>query len=196
MQITLSGYVDIPDIDKWLAAVRKEMRRVFMIAGQKFLLAAVPRVPIWTGMARGAFRNLEDLVGKVTNDASAPSGVRIRTTQGRGGAGRGGGEKITQKYRKGYFYYPPGGGKVARTPQSGRAFATPTDQIIDVSGASLASGRTSFYFRFKIDLTYFDMFDGKKWGSFKAGGAALEQFVKDNINLPDPLKYTSRKVIS
>jgi hypothetical protein len=164
-----------------------------MKAGQKFLLAAIPRVPIWTGMARGAYRNAEDLFGKVTNDKT--QGVRIRTTQGRGTAGRGGGQSITSKYRRGYFYYPPGGGRVERTPQSGRQFATPTDKILDVGGATIASGKTSFYFRFEINITYFNTLDESKWGSFKAGAQALQDYVNANLKLPDPIQFMTRKLI-
>jgi hypothetical protein len=192
INLTFSATVDLIDVDKYRAAVRTEMRRVFMKAGQKFLLKAIPRIPVWAGMARGAFRNAEDIFGKVTNDVT--SGVRIRTTQGRGTAGRGGGEKITQTYRRGYYYTPPGGSKIERTPQSGRQFATPSDKILELSGAALASGKHSFYFRFSVNITYFTKLDDK-WGAFKAGSAALEEYLRANITLPDPLKFTTRKTV-
>lgn len=200
MNLTFSISTDLIDINKYQAAVRQAIRTCFMKAGQKFLLAAVPRIPIWTGMARGALRNLEDLVGKVTNDAQSSTGVRIRTTQGRnaltgGSTGRGGGSKITSAYRRGYYYQPPSGARIERTPQSGRQFATPTDKIFDVTGASLASGKTSYYFRFKVDITYFDRLDTAKWGAFKAGADALEAYIKTNLVLPNPLDYTTRKLV-
>jgi hypothetical protein len=193
MILTISATVEKFDKEQYMAAVKAEIRKVFMKAGQKFLLAAIPRIPIWTGMARGAFRNAEDLFGKVTNDKT--SGVRIRTTQGRGTAGRGGGEKITSKYRRGWYYTPPGGQKIERSPQSGRPFATPTDKILDITGGSLASGKTTFYFRFKVDITYFDKFDTEKWGAFKAGGEAFVEYVNKNLELPDPLKFMTRKQV-
>lgn len=190
INLTLTATVDLIDIDKYKKAVQDEMRRVFMKAGQKFLLAAIPRIPIWAGMARGAFRNAEDLFGKVTNDKQS-GGVRIRTTR-KAGQGRGGGEKITSQYRRGYYYTPPGGSPIERTPQAGRQFATKTVDIID---SSLSKGKTTFYFRYKIDITYFTKFD-QKWGAFKAGAAALEAYIRDNINLPDPLKFKTRKTIT
>ncbi len=198
MNLTFTASIDIPDKDAFLAAVKTQVRKVFMKAGQKFLLASIPRIPIWTGMLRGAFRNAEDLFGKVTNEGDPTLGkVRIRTTQGKGTAGRGGGEKITQTYRKGYYYNPPGGGRVPRTPQSGRAFATPTQNILDLTGATLATGRTAFYFKFKIDITYFDLLDeARGWNAFKLGAAAFESYVKANLKLPDPLEYTTRKTIT
>lgn len=197
MKLTFTATVESFDAVKYGQAVKNAVRKCFMKAGQKFLLAAIPRIPIWTGMGRGAFRNAEDLFGKVTNDAQSGS-VRIRTTQNKkagSGAGRGGGEAITFKYRRGYYYKPPGGSSIERTPQAGRQFATPTDKILEVSGASLASGNTSYYFRFEVNITYFDKFDREKWGAFKAGQDAIEAYVKANLELPDPLEFMTRKVI-
>lgn len=185
MKFTFSATVEVFDKDAYMTAVREEFRRVFMKAGQRFLLAAIPRIPIWTGMARGAFRNAEDLFGKVGAEGS---GVRIRDT-------RGGGSNDTPA-RRGFYYYPPGGGRISRTPQAGRQFATPSDQILSLTGAALSSGRTSFYFRFDVDITYFTYLDAKKWGALKAGSAALEEYVKNNVQLPDPLKFMTRKLIS
>jgi hypothetical protein len=187
MNLTFSATVEKFDKEAYLKAVQAEMRRVFIKAGQKFLLAAVPRVPILTGMARGAFRNLEDLVGKVTSDA-ATGGVRIRT--GRAGGSKNTGSNTTAKY----YYYPPGGGRVLRTPQAGRDYATAGDQVLDLSGASLASGKTSFYFRFKVDISYLDINEAK-WQAFKLGGDAMAEYIKENLELPDPLKYTTRKIV-
>lgn len=192
MKLTVTATVEKFDKEKYLKAVKEAVRKCFMKAGQKFLLAAIPRIPIWTGMARGAFRNAEDLFGKVTADKT--QGHRIRTTKGKGTAGRGGGEKITFKFRRGYFYYPPGGGKIPRTPQSGRQFATPTDKILEITGASLATGNMSFYFRFDVDITYLDKWE-HKWLAFKAGGDALKEYIEKNLVLPDPLTFMVRKLV-
>jgi hypothetical protein len=189
VKITFSATVEVFDKEAYGKAVKAEIRRVFMKAGQKFLLAAIPKVPIWTGMARGAFRNAEDLFGKVTNDAQS-GGVRIRTTRS-AGQSRGGGGSNTG--RRGWYYTPPGGSRIQRTPQAGRLFATPSDQILQLEGATLASGRTSFYFRYDIDITYFTRFDESKWGSLKAGGKALEDYIRANLKLPDPVKFMTRK---
>lgn len=197
ISFTFSATVDLIDVEKYQAAVRQEMRRVFMKAGQKFLLAAVPKIPVWAGMARGSLRNAEDLFGKVTNDATSKTGVRIRTTKNKkvgSGEGRGGGDVIRQLYRRGYYYTPPGGAKIERTPQSGRQFATPTGKILELSGAALASGKYSYYFRFSVNITYFDRLDDK-WGAFKAGSDALDTYVRANITLPDPLQFTTRKTV-
>lgn len=189
MKLQFVASVEVFDKDKYMVALKAAIRACFMKAGQKFLLAAIPRVPVWTGMARGAFRNAEDLFGKVTNDAQS-GGVRIRTTraakQGRGGGG-------SNRGRRGWYYTPPGGAKIQRTPQAGRLFATPTDKILDATGVTLASGRDAFYFRFEVNITYFTRYDDTKWGSFKAGGQALEDYVRANLVLPDPLTFMTRK---
>lgn len=198
MKLTISASVEKFDKAKWDAAVKQAIRVCFMKAAQKFLLAAIPRIPIWTGMARGAFRNLEDIVGKVTNDAQSPTGVRVRTTQsasGRNTAGRGGGSKITAGYRRGYYYTPPGGGKIERTPQSGRQFATPGIKAFDLGGVSLATGNNAYYFRFEVNITYFDKLDAQKWGAWKAGSDAFQNYVEANLKLPDPLQFMTRKLV-
>lgn len=192
MNLTFTATVEKFDQEAYLDAVRKEVQRVFMKAGQKFLLAAIPRIPILTGMARGAFRNAEDLFGKVTNDVT--SGVRIRTTRGKGESRRGGSTNTGSLTNRKYYYYPPGGGRVLRTPQAGRDFATPSENILEITGATLATGRTSFYFRFKVDISYLDI-NEVKWQAFKLGGEALAQYVKDNLTLPDPLKFVTRKIV-
>lgn len=189
MKLQFVASVEVFDKDKYMKALKAEIRKVYMKAGQKFLLAAIPRVPVWTGMARGAFRNAEDLFGKVTNDAQS-GGVRIRTTRS-AGQGRGGGSN--DKGRRGWYYTPPGGIKIQRTPQAGRLFSTQPDGILErAGGVTLASGRDAFYFVYEIDITYFTKFD-EKWGSFKAGGQALEDYVRANLKLPDPLKFMTRK---
>ena len=82
MKLTFSISVEQFDKDKYMKAVTDELRQVFIKAGQKFLLAAIPRIPVWTGFARGAFRNAEDLFGKVSADKT--SGFRIRSSRGGG----------------------------------------------------------------------------------------------------------------
>lgn len=191
MKLTITATVEQFDPVAYGAAVRDAIRKCFMKAGQKFLLAAIPRIHIWTGMARGAFRNLEDIVGKVTNDAQSGN-VRIRTTQNKKGSpGRGGGQSINQKYRKGYFYQIPGGAKIARTPQSGRQFATDPLKIIEAGGETTKTGNTSYHFRFEVNIKYAD--DRNWWEAFHSGEEAFTAYVKQNLVLPDPLKFMTRK---
>jgi hypothetical protein len=173
----------IPAFDKvaYLIAVQQHMKDVFIKASRQFLLKAIPLIPFRTGFIRGAFKNLEDIAGQVGGEGT---GYRIRT--GRTGGVR---AKSSQEY-----YYGTGS-KILKTTQSGRQFSTPPDQILQVTGASLASGRFAFYFKFEINITYFDIMDKKVWGAFKAGSEALETYIRTNIqtNFPDIGKFLVRK---
>lgn len=153
----------------YISDVREEMRRVFRRAAQRFLVAAVPNVRVFTGFTRGAFRNLEDVAGQVSFTAAGP---RIE--------GRRKGSKDNSG-RRGYYYYPPSGGRVLRTPEAGRDFSTKGESNI----FRIARGKTSFYFSFAVDITYYTK---SAWGkaSWQAGVEAFKQYVADNIRLPKP----------
>ena len=163
MRMTISATTVTFDLDRYLLAVRDEIRRVFIEAGRKFLLVAIPRIHIWTGMLRGAFRNAEDIFGKVSLDAQSPSGYRIRGTRGGGTGGVAGAKQGT------YYYYPPAGSRVLRTPEAGRDFSTSENEILN---PRLVQSRYGLLFRYRINLTYYDYLD-QSWGSFKAGQDAF-----------------------
>lgn len=192
MKFSFSASVEKFDKEAYKKAVDEAVRKAFIKALQRFLLAAVPRIPVWTGMLRGAFRNIEDIAGKVTTDAQS-SGFRIRTTRSKGTKRGGGGRDTTTRVA---YYYPPGGGRVQRTPEAGRQFATAPNDIMDISGASLATGRTAYYLKFEVNITYFDLLDEKRgWNAWKLGTSAAEEYVRSNLELPDPLKFTTRKLV-
>lgn len=187
MKFSFSASVEKFDKEAYKAAVDAAVYKAFVKALQKFLLAAVPRIPVWTGMLRGAFRNVEDIAGKVTGESKSTAGVRIR--KGR----KGGGRDTTTRLA---YYYPPSGTRVRRTPETGRQFATASKDIIDVTGGSLATGRTAYYLKFEVNITYFDLLDEKRgWNAWKLGTTAAEEYVRNNLVLPDPLKFTTRKLI-
>jgi hypothetical protein len=168
----------------FLAQVQIHLRSVLIKGMRAFLLAAVPRIPVRTGFARSAFRNLEDIAGKVNVDSQS-GGFRIRGT-------RGGGRDL----RRSNEYYTGSGGRVLKTTQSGRDFATPSNQIMNLTGASLATGRTAFYFKFEVNITYVDLLDRSVWGAFKAGTDAMEAYLRNNINkeFPQVGKFLLRKI--
>lgn len=184
MKLNITSTLGNFDKDKFLIAVQAHIKAVFIKAMRLFLLAAVPKIPVRTGFARSALRNLEDIAGKVTADKQSGS-YRIRGTRGGGSD-----EKVSRDY-----YYPPTGGRVLKTSQSGRQFATPTNQILNISGGKMASGRTAFYFKFEVNIAYFDLLDRTVWGAFKAGEQAMESFIKANLNngFPQVGKFLTRK---
>lgn len=181
--LTYSIYVEKFARNQYIGAIRESVHQVLIEGGRKFLLAAIPRIPIRTGFARSSFREAEDVFGKVSIDKT--SGVRIRGT--RGGSMN---DRIL-RYRE--YYYPPGGGRILKTTNAGRRFATPSQDII-VIGATVASGRNAFYLKFAVDITYVDLLDRTRWGAFKAGEEALNAYIRAVIErrLPDASKFMTR----
>lgn len=183
MKLTITSTLGNFDKDAFLIAVQAHIKAIFIKGMRLFLLAAVPRVPVRTGFARSALRNLEDIAGKVNVDKQSGS-YRIRGTRGGGSD-----EKKSKEYYRG------GGTKVLKTTQSGRQFATPSSNILNISGGKVASGRSAFYFKFEVNISYFDLLDRTVWGAFKAGEQAMENFIKANINngFPQVGKFLTRK---
>jgi hypothetical protein len=173
MKTTVTATLDYIDLLKWKDLVTKFMQALLKKAAGEFLLDAVPRIPIWTGHARSAFKNLEDVAGKIVAASDYSSGIRLRKD-------RKGGRQV--KILRNEYYYPPSGGRVRKTTQSGREFATKPEDIIDVKGIKLASGRAAFYFKFEIDITYFNLLDRDRWHSFEVGTKIFEDYVKAHIN--------------
>lgn len=150
-----------------------------------FLVAAIPKIPIFTGFARSAFRNLEDIGGRVGRRGE---GFRITATRG-GKPLRGSSAKKLLQPRK---YYYQG---VLKTTDSGRQFSTPPNSII----TKLSRG-TSVSFKFAVNIDYFDRLDREKWHSFQAGvdafTASIQKSLRSKSKLPDIAKYITRKQVT
>jgi hypothetical protein len=170
MKLQITSTVGTFDKDLFLKLLADHVKEVFIKGMRQFLLEAIPRIPIRTGFARSSFKNLEDIAGKVSVDAQS-GGYRIRGTRGGGGD-----ERKSKEY-----YYPPTGSKVLKTTQSGRQFSTAPDDILNITGASIAAGRTAFYFKFVVDITYVDLLDPVKWGAFKYGQEKMMEYIKANL---------------
>lgn len=181
----MSGFryrVSFPQLqaDKFTADVKTACREALIMAARKFLLVAVPRVPTFTGFSRGAFGNLEDATGRV-------QGGRINTKVG-------GYVKATNYATRKYYYYS-NRGKVLKNTITGRQFATQPAEIFSKGRARVASSDSVIFFRFTIDIKYFNYLDPAKWGAFKAGQAAFNQELKTQLQtlLPKIGKYIIRK---
>jgi hypothetical protein len=182
MKITISAYTEVIDVDAFLKEFKQNLVKIMMKGAQQFLLEAIPRIPIRTGFARGAFRNLEDVAGAV----SAGGGTaKIR-------GDRGGGSKEIKSRE---FYRDPKSGRVLKTTQSGRQFATSPNEIFEFAGATVASGRSTMYFRFEVNITYVNVLDKAVWGAFEAGSKAMQDYIEANAKkaLPDIAKFTTRR---
>lgn len=164
------------DRERFLTDYRKVVDDAFIKAARKFLLAAVPRVPVLTGMARSGFRNLEDIAGRV-------SGGRIRGTL-KGARNK---KPLTNKK---YYYYPPTGNRILRTPTSGVSFGTDKDKILVRTGTG-----SRLRFTFNIDITYIDK-NEPIWEAFSTGREAFNEELNIQLKrLPELGKYLVRREI-
>jgi hypothetical protein len=188
--VGFSYRVSFPEFkaDKFIGAVKKSCNEALIKAARKFLLAALPHVPIFTGFARGAFGNLEDAVGRFT-----PGGEKT----GASIEGQRGGFTAARNFaRRPYYYYPKKGERVLRNTVTGRQFSTPSDQIFSKGKAVVAEGETVIFFRFSIDISYVNYLDRNKWGAFKAGQVAFDAELRQQLsNLPKVGKFLVKKDI-
>lgn len=173
------------DRQRYLRDLKEHLNKALILAARKFLLAAVPRVPTFTGFARGAFGNLEDLAGRVTG-----AGTSARIDGSKGGF-----KKAKSFQKKKYYYYPKKGRKgILRNTINGRQFATPTEQIFAQGRATVARTESAIFFRFSIDIKYMNYLDREKWGAFKAGQVAFDAELRAQLaKLPQIGKYLIRK---
>lgn len=174
MKTKFTAFIDEIDAVKWKRLVSEFMLDLFKKAGVEFLNVAMPKIPVWTGFAGSAFKALGEAVGK--NISVSSRGVRFVKT-------RSGAAKV--RVFRNEYYYPPGAARIKKDNQKGRGFATKKEDIINVTGISRATGRLTFYFKFEIDITYFNLLDRDKWHSFEEGSAIFTQYVEAHLaNLP------------
>jgi hypothetical protein len=179
----------LPSLDAkaFNAALQKACRDALIKAARKFLLAALPRVPIYTGFARGSFGTLEDAVGRFQAGGGSP---KIETTKK-------GVSKAANPSKRQLYYYPPKGVKVLRNTLNGRTFATKTSDLFSQGRAKIATGESAIFFRFSVDIEYFNYLDRNKWGAFQAGTAAFDTELRAQLDklLPKIKNYLIRKEV-
>lgn len=170
IQLQFQVTVDKFDRNKYLKRVDEVIREDFIKAGRLFLLAAVPRIPFLSGMARGAFYNAEDVFGKagIRRDGE----YRIYGTKG--------GNRVDKEYSKGYTYEGS-----PRFPQRGRDYSTLPNDILPPS-VSIARGKSRYTMSYDISIKYFNALDTTKWGGMQAGIDAAVQYLQGRFNMPDP----------
>lgn len=104
-----SGHVNIPTLDiQALTDKQKEVLDGFMRqAARAYVRAAISKIPIQTGMARGSYLNIGRFL-KVAIPLTGASNYRIRNRRGK-------------SYKeKNFWYYPPGTGRrLPKTPETG-----------------------------------------------------------------------------
>lgn len=159
------------DSKKYIDELNKIVETVFREAAKEFFRVAASRIPVRTGFVRGAFG--VDAKGQLFK-----SNRKSRA-------------KIVE------YYYPPFGGKVGKTPTSGRQFATTIKDQIKTDGKKIQ-------FQFDVDITYFKIQDVKNigrsrsapWLAMQSGKLAFQAYIEKNLKLPDIGHFISiRKVI-
>lgn len=156
------------DREAYLNAHQSAVNQAVMKAARKFLLAALPLIPVFTGFAAGAFGNLEDVVGRV-------QGGRVRTNLKSVKTAR-----LLQSQT--YYYYPKSGPRVVRNTISGRQFATKPADIIGSGQLTRATTKSRIVFKFSVDIGYFDYLDRTKWHAFAAGKQAFDAELKIQLD--------------
>lgn len=99
------GTIDTLEFDSagYTRAMREALEVQFRQAARAFVRAAILKIPVETGMARGSFKD----IGRFLNVQ-----IPINPT------------------RSGKYYPPNGGAPIPKTPEAGAALSTPPDQII------------------------------------------------------------------
>lgn len=159
----------------YTAAMKKYLDQQARLAAREFAKEALRRIPIRTGFVAGSFGTLTDLLG---------SGARFNpivafTRRVLSAAGKlFGRKKKPEVGANGQIeYYHGSGGKVLKTPTSGRRFATAAEDIFKWEGDVLI-------FKYEVDISYFsvnDNFPGHSptapWSAFLAGQRAFEDYM-------------------
>lgn len=175
-----------PQLDRvrYINDFQQAINLAVLKAARAFLLAAVPRIPILTGMARSAFSKLEDFAGRVESGNQTIH------------SGKGGRTRIVPRAGRKYYYYPPGGARIERTNISGRQFATDLPDIYGEGRLTKVTVGSRFVFKFEVDISYVDI-NEPRWHAFEEGRKAFNATLKEELDktIPDMGKYFVKREI-
>lgn len=160
------------DAKRYNEQMMKYLDQQMRIAAKVFAEAALAKIPVRTGFAAGSLGALSELIG-----AKARFNPLVAAARAIIGAAK----KLFKLEGNGIveYYYPPGGGKILKTPTSGRQFATQLTDIIKREGNIIL-------FDFEVDISYFSLQDinvGRSptapWGAFEAGEEAMVKYIEE-----------------
>lgn len=166
--------------DAFKKAIQLEMRN----GAREFVKAALPRVPVRTGFARGTLLNLSDAIGLAS--ASNPKVLKAKMAK-----------RVPKNVSlNGQTEYYEG---VAKNPDAGRQFSTPLNKVFT------NNGRT-FNFNYEQTVLYYEINDqgpnphtpSAPWRSFEFGSAAFISYLErvGLQRLPAITEYIIKKRIS
>lgn len=181
------------DIGKLSDSFHKKIQVQMRQAAREFARAAMAKVHVRTGFARGSLGNITSTLsmnpetGQVSSKSgrrSNPAGAFFEAARlfraatfsvGGGFLGNKKPPKSSGRVKGGEYYKG-----VLKTPTSGRQFATPTGQIF----TNKMWGE--YLFNYTVDIIYYainDFFSNKftpsaPWGSFEAGRLAFKRYME------------------
>ncbi len=159
--------------DAFKKAIQLEMRN----GAREFLKAALPRVPVRTGFARGTLLNLADAIG--ISAASNPTNFKKKLAK----------RPRQSKPVNGIIEYYEG---VLKTPEAARGFSTPIGRVFTNNGKA-------FSFNYDNTVLYYEINDEKLlWRSFEIGSEAFINYLErvGLQRLPAITEYILRKKLS
>lgn len=155
------------DSSGYTKAMKKALEVQFRHAARAFLRAAIPRVPVQTGMARGSFLN----IGRLLNVA-----VPIQPTL------------FNQ------FYYP---GRLPKTPATGAALSTPAENVITWKSNQIRFEFQTKVWHYTLEDYFGVRSPSAPWQSFMLGRIAfMEEMRALKDRLPKIKSYMTRTTIS
>jgi hypothetical protein len=173
-------------------AIKRQMR----LGGREFARVAAAAVPLRTGFARGVFVNVVEGAGISGVPPDTPANnflnsLRVIRKHGNilfnrkfpevSGMFQMNERTLRRAGAEGFKaeFYTGGGGRVLKTPQSGRAFATPPSNIF-------TANNFVYSFNFQTTITYFNINDffnnphtpSSPWGAFEKGRQAFLTYLR------------------
>lgn len=137
-------------------------------AAREFARVAIEQVPIRTGFARGALRNLETAIGSFAATSPEKFLEREKTKFGKEKPPR-----LTE------YYYHSRGNRTLKTPENARRFSTPPNKVFTVDGDVLL-------FNYNVTVLYYIVNEhttsgvrNSPWQSFAKGREAFVSYMQD-----------------
>ena len=160
------------DVDAYKTELMRNIEIAVKAAAKEFAKAALARIPIRTGFVAGSFGTLSDLLGSAGRFLPIVQFTRRLIRAAKTFLAK---EGLISQGRE--YYYPESGGKVLKTPESGRQFATQSEDIFKWRDLV-------FVFTYAVDISYFRINDSipghaptAPWHAFLAAQDAFEQYL-------------------
>ena len=164
--------MDVLEFDSagYTEELKNRIRSLYRKGIRAFIVAAIPKVPVDTGMARGSFLNIGRLVGM-----SIP----------------------IHPISDGKVYYGPNGLRLPKTPQSGASLSTSSDEALQFKGNKFVFSFQSKVWHYNLNEFFgLKSNNGFPWGSFAAGREAFMKAMQTGSLFPDIHEYLLKSTIT